>query len=234
MSFSVVSVIMNVLQLYRANLRSRTRQVQVANTVNRWWHSVAVFPHCGAVACTERHFNWRRPPRSVLPRSSCASRMRNGPAIVALGLFVALIAGCDSGGSMMMAKQLTPAEFKSNGERIYFTGFSTSGEPVTYSGGNMHLQMMGGGCATCHGASRRGARMMPQFWLVAPPLTRDALFAEHKGEQEHGVHDSYDLETLQRAIARGMTPSGELLDPTMPRWSMGEADWRDLLTYLRE
>jgi mono/diheme cytochrome c family protein len=127
---------------------------------------------------------------------------------------------------MMMGGQALPLNYNSNGERIYFTGVSASGEAIGFSGGNMHLRMMGGGCATCHGADRSGGRMMPEFWKLAPPLTRAALF------DGHGDHGGYDNTTLRRAVVQGSDPAGQQLDSTMPRWSMSERDWRDLLDYL--
>ena len=154
--------------------------------------------------------------------------------MAALALVVSLLAGCDGDRSNMMGNQLAPAKFQSNGERIYFTGVGSSGDPVTYTGGNIHLRMMGGGCATCHGASRAGARMMPQFWLVAPPLTRDALFDNHDDDSGHGEHVDYNVKSLQRAIASGLDSSGKLLDLNMPRWSMSERNWHDLLAYLQQ
>ena len=96
----------------------------------------------------------------------------------------------------------------------------------------MHLEMMGGGCATCHGTGRRGARMMPEFWLRAPALTRAALFEAH--DDGHGDHASYDANTLRRAVSRGLDPEGAVLSPIMPRWSMSDSDWQDLLVYLSQ
>ena len=147
-------------------------------------------------------------------------------------LFFALfLSGCDG---IHMEIQDIPTKFQSNGERIYYTGTSVSRDPLTYSGGNMHMQMMGGGCTTCHGSNRGGGRMMPRFWLSAPPLTREALFENHAAEDGHGAHGSYDSETFRRAIFEGIDPSGEALDSLMPRWSMSERDLRDLLNYLKQ
>ena len=134
----------------------------------------------------------------------------------------------------MMGSGTVPATFDSNGERIYFTGTSASGMPITYTGGNMHLRMMGGGCATCHGADREGARMMPEFWVEAPPLTREALFETHHEADGHGEHPAYDARSLRRAISRGVDPARERFDDIMPRWSMSDADWNDLLAYLQQ
>ncbi len=143
-----------------------------------------------------------------------------------------ILAGCDGGHGMMGGYQASPETFASNGERIYFTGTSDSGNAITYTGGNVHLQMMGGGCAICHGADRGGRRVMPQFWIVAPPLTQEALYGNHEEFTGHGEHERYDPASLRRAISRGVDPAGAPLDTTMPRWSMSEGDWSDLLAYL--
>jgi len=157
------------------------------------------------------------------------------PLIVLAGstLVAVTLSSCDGGGhGMMTGAQSWPARFQSNGERIYFTGISGSGTPIAYTGGNMHLEMMGGSCATCHGTDRRGGRMMPEFWLEAPPLTRTALFEDH--DDGHGDHAGYDPTTLRRAVSRGLDANGTELSPVMPRWSMSDADWRDLLAYLNQ
>lgn len=145
----------------------------------------------------------------------------------------ALVAGCDMGSGMMMGGDAWPSSYESNGERIYFTGTSESGNAITSIGAGMHQRMMGGACASCHGADRSGGRLMPQFWKKAPPLTRDALFEAHQEGSAHGDHETYTGDTLQRAVFRGVDPSGNRLDEAMPRWSMSESDWRDLLEYLR-
>ncbi|MBL4756526.1 MAG: c-type cytochrome [Rhizobiales bacterium] len=136
-----------------------------------------------------------------------------------------------------------PTQFQSNGERIYFTGTSTSGGTITAKGGGRHMRMMGGACANCHGADRLGGRMMPQFWLEVPPLTSYALFGgqevddhgsnANESESDHGNHDFYTDETLGRAIAQGIDPSGKSLNSAMPRWSISSSDLVDLIAYLR-
>jgi cytochrome c553 len=59
-----------------------------------------------------------------------------------------------------------PATFASNGERIYFSGTSASGQAIIASGGSSmmsrHRQMHGGGCAVCHGAEREGPKHCSQ------------------------------------------------------------------------
>lgn len=131
-----------------------------------------------------------------------------------------------------------PDEFQSNGERIYFTGTSEYGFPINITGGGMHMEMHVGGCVTCHGADRTGGRIMPRFWVIAPPLTSEALFDEHdKGGDEgrggHGDHERYDDDSLQRAIKDGVNPDGKQLDEGMPRWTMSKRDMSDLIQFLK-
>ena len=132
--------------------------------------------------------------------------------------------------------------FVSNGERIYFTGISASGLPISAIGGGdsmsgMHRKIHGGGCASCHGADREGQRLWPQFWVKAPALTIDALFSGNAHDEDadgHGDHASYDTDSLRRAITRGLDPAGESLDRAMPRWSMSTSDLDDLITFLQQ
>jgi mono/diheme cytochrome c family protein len=100
----------------------------------------------------------------------------------------------------------------------------------------MHMQMHGGGCATCHGDDREGRRLMPRFWIKAPALTADALFGDDDLKQDssgHGDHGNYDAASLRRAITEGFDPADEPLDQAMPRWSMNESDLNDLIAYLQ-
>lgn len=128
--------------------------------------------------------------------------------------------------------------FVSNGERIYFTGKSNSGYPIVSGTGSsmtgMHRQMHGGGCAVCHGAEREGQRLWPQFWIAAPALTPEALFADEHENDGHGDHGSYDGDSLRRAITDGVDPDGKQLDAAMPRWSISRPDLDDLIAYLQQ
>ena len=134
-----------------------------------------------------------------------------------------------------------PSEFQSNGERIYFTATSASGQLISLQGGTMHMRMSAAGCVACHGADRKGGRLTPKFWNSAPDLTAAALFGVHSDEDSdasgdgdgHDDHDSYTEDTLRRAITDGVDPTGERLDPAMPRWFMSAEDMADLIAYLK-
>lgn len=120
--------------------------------------------------------------------------------------------------------------FESEGERLYFTGVSSSGDVMTPVGGHHHMRMHGGSCVTCHGAGKEGgARMWPRFWVVAPALTVGALSKEHNDDHAHA---SYDETALKRAIVDGVNPDGKPLHETMPRWKMSERSLNSLVHYL--
>lgn len=125
-----------------------------------------------------------------------------------------------------------PTSFSSEGERLYFIGVSSNGEQIRSVGGNHHMQMHGGTCATCHGADKKGGAIMwPRFWLTAPALTHTALQKEHNDGHSHA---SYDRESLKNAIVNGKGPDGSALHPVMPRWRMSEQSLNALADYLLE
>lgn len=163
-------------------------------------------------------------------------RMPRSWRMLAVGaLALVSLGGCDwSGMHPMMGRRSVPASFRSNGERIYFTGTGASSRPITFQGGDMRVRMHGGGCTACHGEDRRGGtRMMPWFSVVAPSITPETLFGDHDEGQRHGEHGAYTDPGLRRAITEGIDPAGKRLDPAMPRWSMGREDLDDLIRYLR-
>ena len=118
------------------------------------------------------------------------------------------------------------SQFKSNGERIYFTATSSSGKPI-YSQG---FTMMHGSiaCVNCHGSDGQGGNvhiMMTSF--EAPNIT----WAELTGQHED--HAPYTEATIKDAIAKGLEPNGKELEIYMPRWQMADEDLDDLLSFLK-
>ena len=136
-----------------------------------------------------------------------------------------LLVGCGMGDNDVRQ----PAKFSSNGERIYLTGRSNSGELIRYSGGTMHSLMHRTACADCHGTEREGKRLYPRFWLKAPALTPEAMTREHGDGHSH---TAYNSASVKRAIVEGVNPDGHPLDNAMPRWDMIPKDLDDLTWYL--
>ncbi|MCL7412177.1 MAG: cytochrome c [ANME-2 cluster archaeon] len=125
-------------------------------------------------------------------------------------------------------------DFRSNGERIYYTGYNDLGERIQTTLGPMWLYMHGGGCVDCHGTNGRGGVPVMMSWEIPPDITYDALTGEHSAEHgEEEEHPPYTNETIKIAIKDGLNPAGEPLEPTMPRWQMSDTDLNDVLEYLK-
>jgi len=127
--------------------------------------------------------------------------------------------------------------YGSNGERIYFTAKSSSGQSITYTGSIRMMHTIA--CANCHGADGKGGRVNMMMWSFdAPDITWDKLTQEDHHEEEsdtdeHEEHPPYTEETLKSAITRGVNPAGEPLDEEMPRWQMSLQDLNDLVDFIK-
>jgi mono/diheme cytochrome c family protein len=119
-------------------------------------------------------------------------------------------------------------DFKSNGERIYFTATSDSGNPIIASTEQMtmHNGMMR--CAACHGSDGKGGAGRMMMWsFEAPDIRYSTLIVGHDEEQP------YTDDLIKRAIMKGIDSDGKRLELPMPVWQMSEADLNDLLEFLR-
>ncbi|OGN88667.1 MAG: hypothetical protein A2158_07690 [Chloroflexi bacterium RBG_13_46_14] len=127
--------------------------------------------------------------------------------------------------------------YASNGERIYFTASSDSGNYISYTGSIRMMHSIT--CANCHGADGKGGRVNMMMWSFdAPDITWDHLTSEEhqeegNSEEEHEEHPPYTEETVKQAITEGINPAGEPLDEEMPRWKMSQQDLDDLIEFLR-
>lgn len=141
--------------------------------------------------------------------------------LVALAAIVGVVV-ISSLGPSWTSKDLPP------GERIFRYGLDNAGEPVPRSGGMM---MMSSGCAGCHGRDGRGrtTRM-----YVAPDITYGNLtdpqgMLEPDGTRGHVFTDT----SIRTAVTEGVDPEGDHLSWPMPRWNLSDAQWDDLLSYLK-
>ncbi|MBI2844737.1 MAG: cytochrome c [Armatimonadetes bacterium] len=137
------------------------------------------------------------------------------------------------GPGQMMRGPFQPSEFSSNGQRIYYTATSRSGEPIAFTGGPPWLYMHGGSCVDCHGPDGRGGYLVPMTSQMAPDIRYSTLTSERHEEGEEMEHPPYTKALTRRAITRGLDPAGQPLDPAMPRWRMSEGDIDDLVDYLK-
>lgn len=127
----------------------------------------------------------------------------------------------------------TTDSFKSNGQRIYFTATSSSGQPIIPEGFSMMMHRIA--CVDCHGPEGKGGQvsMMMQSFDV-PDITWSHLTEEEHEESGHEEHPPYTEETVKRAITDGVDPAGEPFDEFMPRWRISEQDLNDLIDFLKE
>lgn len=120
--------------------------------------------------------------------------------------------------------------YASNGERIYYLGIDSEGRRIPFRGGPHWLRMMGGSCVNCHGPDGRGGFPV----MMGTRIPHDIRYASLRAGQGGGEGEvPYTDEDIARAITQGVEPSGEALDPTMPRWRLREGDAEDLLAYLK-
>jgi cytochrome c oxidase subunit 2 len=123
-----------------------------------------------------------------------------------------------------------PGPSVSNGQRIYNTGTSASGEPINYSGGGGMMMQGNLTCAECHGQDGHGGTvnfMMQSY--NAPNITWPVL----TGPDPDMKHPPYTEETLKRAITQGLDPGGDPLEYPMPRWQMSASDLNDLVAFIK-
>jgi len=127
--------------------------------------------------------------------------------------------------------------YASNGERIYFTASSESGNYISYTGSIRMMHSIT--CANCHGSNGKGGRVNMMMWSFdSPDITWDRLTSEEHheegtGEEEHEEHPPYTEVTIRQAITEGINPAGEPLDEEMPRWKMNQGDLDDLINFLK-
>ncbi len=122
-------------------------------------------------------------------------------------------------------------KFTSNGEQIYYTGVNAKTGPIPRVGGPMWVQMGGTGCVACHGVQGRGGVPVMMGTAIPADIRYEPLI---KGEYEHGKKETpYTDSLIKRAITEGLDPDGHALDWTIPRWQVSDADFADLLAYLK-
>lgn len=131
-------------------------------------------------------------------------------------------------------------ETHSPGERLYLTGASSPGRPVsTTVQEDLRVQSTDMPCVNCHRRSAWGTVEGP---ITIPPITGDVLFAPlTRGAAEMGslrstgpgTRPAYTDASLLRVLRDGIDPAGRRLSETMPRYDLSSADGHALGAYLR-
>lgn len=117
--------------------------------------------------------------------------------------------------------------FRSNGERIYFTGTSKRNPNITYSGGPRvnEWMMMGGkiACVSCHGPGGRGGKHT--MGMMQEMDAKDIRWSVLQPE--------FDAEKFRLAVVEGKDPDGTQLNTDMPRYNMSNEDLADVIAFLK-
>jgi len=115
--------------------------------------------------------------------------------------------------------------YTSNGERIYYTATSASGQPITARIGLVTMTGPMMSCVDCHGPRGEGG---PIRFCIECHGEESPMAAFRAPALKY-----YGDELMKRAITTGVGPDGRPLFTPMPRWSMSDEDLADLLAYLR-
>jgi cytochrome c oxidase subunit 2 len=124
-------------------------------------------------------------------------------------------------GQAVPASLTPPSPFESNGQRIYWTATSSSGQPIESDGSGMMSSRIA--CVVCHGPDGKGGSrriMMREF--EAANITWPEL-----------MEDKYTEDTVKRAITDGLDQDGQPLQSPMPRWRMSASDLQDIVDFLK-
>jgi cytochrome c oxidase subunit 2 len=152
--------------------------------------------------------------------------------LIMLLIFSAIMALASCSSPVVPGDTEPSAPFESNGQRIYFTATSSSGEAITPQGFTMMMHRIA--CVDCHGPEGKGGTvyMMMQSFDV-PNITWHALTEQEHEEEGHEEHPPYTEVTLKQAITQGLDPAGEPLDEFMPKWQMSPQDLNDLVDFIK-
>lgn len=113
------------------------------------------------------------------------------------------------------------------GVAIYMQGLSVSGAPIQARvSADVPLTGSAAACTNCHRASGLGTA---EGRARSLPIVAASLFAERPPP---AARPAYDDATLLRAITQGVSASGRVLDPLMPRYQFDAADGAALLAHL--
>jgi len=133
--------------------------------------------------------------------------------------------------SAVASAQLTPQQ--AAGKQLYLQGTSPSGGTVEaiLSEGTTRVPARLMPCGSCHGADGRGR---PEGGVVPPDITWEALARPSVSDNPLARRrPAYDIDSLRRAITKGVDPAGNRLGVAMPVYRLSPLDLDNLTEYLR-
>jgi ABC-type branched-subunit amino acid transport system substrate-binding protein len=159
--------------------------------------------------------------------ASPVQRTLGACASLALAMLPQIVAPITAVGGEATAETL-------RGEQIFAHGTSPSGDAITaYVGAeSVELPASAMPCASCHGEDGRGR---PEGGVTPSDITWSHLTKSYGHRHEYGRnHPAFNAESAVAAIAGGIDPAGNRLNPVMPRYDMSADDMSALLDYLQQ
>jgi ABC-type branched-subunit amino acid transport system substrate-binding protein len=156
---------------------------------------------------------------------------RAGIQFIARLALVAAILVAGATPSSSFAGPLTQQEAR--GKQIYLKGGNPDGEPIFAFIGRSSTKVPAGvlPCGNCHGYDGLGR---PEGGVVPSNITWGYLTKSYGHRHRNGrQHPAFDEEAVAAAVAGGLDPAGNTLDPAMPRYAMSESDIDALTAYLK-
>jgi ABC-type branched-subunit amino acid transport system substrate-binding protein len=129
------------------------------------------------------------------------------------------------------AGDFTPEEQR--GKQLYREGIAADGTSVmaTLGQGSLTLPATRVPCTSCHGTDARGR---PEAGVVPSNITWANLTKPYGLRHDNGrSHPPYTADAIIRAVTSGIDPAGNVLDPAMPRYTLGDTSAHDLIAYLK-
>lgn len=135
-----------------------------------------------------------------------------------------------------------PAEARRLGEVMYTRGILPSGEPMrAVVTGDIEIR---GTMVTCFNCHMRAGLGSYEGGVFTPPTNGAKLYAPLRGGQDIPggpmkaslltyTRPAYTDETLVRVLRTGVDPKGRTLSPTMPRYTLDDADAEIMVHYLK-
>ncbi len=148
------------------------------------------------------------------------------PAREAGRALTALIIGVALTGLVSITPTFASEQSRLEGQKMYREGIRPSGEPVTaLVAGDVPILGTQFSCQNCHGRSGMGGA---EATYIVPPIAGPFLFAE----SPQPARPAYDKDSLARLMREGVTPSGRIMDPLMPRYLLTDEEMASLADYL--
>ncbi|MHB1128247.1 MAG: c-type cytochrome [Bacillota bacterium] len=124
-------------------------------------------------------------------------------------------------------------QYRSNGERIYFTSTDAKGQRISANMMGMEIEGMNMSCVDCHGEDGAGRTVQMMMGSFSAP---DIRFGNTDRDRRVAAKDNkpeYTDSTLRRAIVEGIDPGRKQLAYPMPRWHINDRDVKDIINYLQ-